>query len=268
MKNLDYKWAKEVKYDKNVFWPIFERHARDTKYETFNVVADYNYSRLSSAIDSGMEFLTKVNARRMIAQLKAKYQTAQPKRKEIKFNPEHILSCDEYGELQTRLTGLERHDQELLYSGDDSSAKADLRYYRGLIRDVKEKMKNHRVAEKASTKQNKKNKFEECAGTACQIVFDYPNWGTEHVADMYATFKETGEKALFSIDDLATCCNMVDKLKAGGKSYKECEELVTKRFEENILGSWYKGKRVKSGPTDADPTIPIGRRHYRPVKGY
>ena len=52
-------------------------------------------------------------------------------------------------------------------------------------------------------------------GTAAQIVYEYKDWGCEHVSDMYDCI----ESPNYSFDDLEDMCYKVDKLKLGGMGY-------------------------------------------------
>ncbi len=71
-----------------------------------------------------------------------------------------------------------------------------------------------------------KKKNEILIGTALQIVFEYPDWTDEHVSEMYATFKETGDRVNFSSTDLMDMATKADKLKAEGMSWDEAEKSL------------------------------------------
>jgi hypothetical protein len=64
---------------------------------------------------------------------------------------------------------------------------------------------------------------DEVAGTAAQVVFDYPGWGSEHVSDMYDACKEgstsMGEKLPYSYYDLEDACHLAQKAKNQGLDY-------------------------------------------------
>ena len=70
-------------------------------------------------------------------------------------------------------------------------------------------------------KLSKKAKAE-LVGTAVQIVFEYPNWGQEHVSDMF----NLGERLPFTYDDLEDLTFAADKLKKQGSSWEETEKVL------------------------------------------
>lgn len=59
--------------------------------------------------------------------------------------------------------------------------------------------------------KNKKN----AVGLATQIVFEYSDWGDEHISDMMATF-ELSSKAPCSGYELQDLCSAAQKLKSSG----------------------------------------------------
>ena len=63
------------------------------------------------------------------------------------------------------------------------------------------------------------------AGLACQIAFEYPNWGNEHISDMLAT--QEGKKPCSS-DILYEATSKADTLKRAGKSYEKTLQEVKK----------------------------------------
>lgn len=70
-------------------------------------------------------------------------------------------------------------------------------------------------------------------GVACQIVYEYPDWGVEHVADMHATYRACGEPAPCSGDKLYDLTIAAARLKKAGLSYDAAEK---KLYEENKNG--------------------------------
>lgn len=64
------------------------------------------------------------------------------------------------------------------------------------------------------------------SGVATQIVFDYPNWGEEHVSDMLDTYKHTGGPAPCDYDELMSLACKADDLKKEGKTYEEVEQAL------------------------------------------
>jgi len=67
-------------------------------------------------------------------------------------------------------------------------------------------------------------------GTAIQIVFEYPNWGCEHVADMYDCFDQTiDDPAPCDLNTLADLCEDVQKLKNEGFELEAIETELLKR---------------------------------------
>ena len=55
-------------------------------------------------------------------------------------------------------------------------------------------------------------------GLACQIAYEYENWGWEHISDMLATY-ERPEKPPCDGDTLYFLCNIATKHKKGGTDY-------------------------------------------------
>jgi len=68
----------------------------------------------------------------------------------------------------------------------------------------------------------------ECAEVAGQIVYEYKNWGSEHISDMYATYEAEGRKPPFTIDQLEEYAEKMQSLKDQGKSFGEAVELAVK----------------------------------------
>ena len=63
----------------------------------------------------------------------------------------------------------------------------------------------------------------ELVGTALQIVYEYPNWGAEHIEDMYQAVKQGG-RPKFSIDDLEDMTVKAARVKKTGKKWKDAEK--------------------------------------------
>jgi hypothetical protein len=72
-------------------------------------------------------------------------------------------------------------------------------------------------------KLNKKVKAD-LVGTALQIVFEYPNWGQEHVSDMFDSI----DRPKFEFEDLEDITIAADKLKKKGYDWEEAEKLLMK----------------------------------------
>ena len=47
---------------------------------------------------------------------------------------------------------------------------------------------------------------------ACQIVFEYPGWGDEHVSDMYQTYTDCGDRPPCTADELMDLCCEAEKV--------------------------------------------------------
>ena len=54
---------------------------------------------------------------------------------------------------------------------------------------------------------------------ACQIVYEYDNWGAEHVSDMMATYDACGDRPPCTGDELMDLCMAVAVHKKNGLSY-------------------------------------------------
>lgn len=63
----------------------------------------------------------------------------------------------------------------------------------------------------------------DCVGTAIQIVFDYPDWTTEHVEEMYRL-----QPVKYSVDDLYEMTQKANTLKKAGKTIDEIEKELLK----------------------------------------
>lgn len=55
---------------------------------------------------------------------------------------------------------------------------------------------------------------------AAQIVFEYPDWDSAHISDMMATYRESGDKAPCTADQLEDACNLVQKQKSAGADFQ------------------------------------------------
>jgi len=62
-------------------------------------------------------------------------------------------------------------------------------------------------------------------GTALQIVFEYPNWGQEHVSDMFDAI----DRPKFEFEDLEDITIAADKLKKKGFGWGEVEDFLMKQ---------------------------------------
>jgi hypothetical protein len=65
--------------------------------------------------------------------------------------------------------------------------------------------------------------------TALQIAYEYPDWGPEHVFDMYDTFASSGRKVSFDVDDLHDMTIKANNLKEQGMEWKEAEDTLMGR---------------------------------------
>lgn len=73
---------------------------------------------------------------------------------------------------------------------------------------------------------------EKAVGVACQIAFEYDNVGWEHVSDMYATYRECGERPPCSADDLGDLTFEAVRLRQDGKSYEEAEKELLEKYSK------------------------------------
>lgn len=73
-------------------------------------------------------------------------------------------------------------------------------------------------------------------GVACQVAFEYPDWGPEHVSDMLATYDATGQEVPCDYDELMELTYAADALRVQGKSFSEAESELIKTHK--------KGRRV------------------------
>jgi hypothetical protein len=69
-------------------------------------------------------------------------------------------------------------------------------------------------------------KKETVVGLACQIAYEYPEWGEEHVSDMLRTYRENGEKAPCSGDELLDMTVKADALKKQGLKFAAAEKQL------------------------------------------
>ena len=69
---------------------------------------------------------------------------------------------------------------------------------------------------------------EEVAGTAAQIVFEYPNWSDEHISDMFdAVVASEGRPKGWDEDTLQDATYEAHQLKEEGLSYDEVVNKLT-----------------------------------------
>jgi len=72
-------------------------------------------------------------------------------------------------------------------------------------------------------------KKNEAVGLACQIVYEYNNWGWEHISDMLATY-ERPEKPPCDGDELMNFCNIAAVHKKNGLSWDDTvKEMMMKK---------------------------------------
>jgi len=71
--------------------------------------------------------------------------------------------------------------------------------------------------------------LKELAGLGCQIAFEYPGFGYEHVEDMMATYEDgsTG----YDGDDLMYAANLAKKAKDQGMDFEAAEKYVRINFK-------------------------------------
>lgn len=62
----------------------------------------------------------------------------------------------------------------------------------------------------------------ELAAVACQIAYEYPDWDSEHVSDMYDSY----DKAPFSFDQLYDATEVAASAKKARKSFDRAVEIV------------------------------------------
>ncbi len=72
-------------------------------------------------------------------------------------------------------------------------------------------------------------KKEQAVGLSLQIVYEYENWGDEHVSDMIQTYKDCGDPAPCTGDMLLHLCEIAESHKSTGKSYQETKALMMKK---------------------------------------
>ena len=74
----------------------------------------------------------------------------------------------------------------------------------------------------------KKSKFSQATiELAAQIVFEYPEWSSEHIGDMMATYAESGDRPPCSANELEDACNFVQRHKYTGLSFQQVVEELT-----------------------------------------
>jgi len=66
-------------------------------------------------------------------------------------------------------------------------------------------------------------------------VYDYPSWNEVMVSDMIKTYDDCGEKRPCDEDTLFTACNIADKLKKEGKTWKEAEKIMNKPIKKSMI---------------------------------
>lgn len=59
-----------------------------------------------------------------------------------------------------------------------------------------------------------------------QIAYEYPDWGWEHISDMFATYKESGDKPPCTPDELHDLATKASRLKRDGMSFEEAEKAM------------------------------------------
>jgi len=64
-------------------------------------------------------------------------------------------------------------------------------------------------------------------GLACQIAYEYENWGWEHISDMLATY-ERPEKPPCDGDTLYFLCTKAAQHKKDGLSFDDAEKEMMK----------------------------------------
>lgn len=67
-------------------------------------------------------------------------------------------------------------------------------------------------------------------GLAVQIVFEYDDWGWEHISDMLSTY-EDGD-APCSADELYDLCQKANMLKTAGRTYQEVTTELLKGLKK------------------------------------
>lgn len=63
---------------------------------------------------------------------------------------------------------------------------------------------------------------------AGQIVFEHPQWTSEHIGDMMATFRECGDTPPCTADQLEDACSLIQKQKESGADLAAAIEHASK----------------------------------------
>lgn len=66
---------------------------------------------------------------------------------------------------------------------------------------------------------------------AAQIVFEYPDWGSEHCDEMIKSYYTCGDTPPCGYDDLYSLCNRIEKYKNKGHNFDVCVEKVIEDLE-------------------------------------
>lgn len=65
---------------------------------------------------------------------------------------------------------------------------------------------------------------------AAQIVFEYENFGQEHISEMYQTYEESGDKPPCTFHELEDACYVIKRLKNEGLNF---QDAVTRAVKEH-----------------------------------
>lgn len=63
---------------------------------------------------------------------------------------------------------------------------------------------------------------------AAQVVFEYPEWGDEHIQEMLATYRACGDKPPCTADQLEDACKLLQKQKDAGLNFQEAIDAAAK----------------------------------------
>jgi len=76
--------------------------------------------------------------------------------------------------------------------------------------------------------------IKDTAGLAAQIVFEYPEWGDEHIDDFMRTYSDCGDTAPCDGDELYDASHIANKLKNDGLDYKEVIDRLMEQLRKGF----------------------------------
>lgn len=77
--------------------------------------------------------------------------------------------------------------------------------------------------------------LKETAGLACQIVFEYPHWGYEHIDDMLDTYDASGDPMPCNSNDLYDACRLAESLMGDTREYMSTCHAVEEHLAQMTL---------------------------------